>query len=273
MDLEALQTSFQEAIHHVHHNAIPGLTENIEKRLFGLFQQVTLGPAPLVCPDVSEEQRLKWQAHAEVGMISRTQAMQAYIDLVGVADPRFLFDDSNFCGNLYCWQTNPCLLHDPSTSSSPLSSSAPSSCSSHSSSRPVPDQPVYVLAEARDLDGVVAALEAGADPNTCDELGVTGLMWAADSGNEAIAQALLSALPLLNVNQQDGEGQTALHYAVQCDSFAIAKRLMDAGAEVSLADGEGLSPLDLALREGLEDYVQLFLERGMLPVSKGKVEE
>jgi len=281
MDIGALQTSFEEAIHHVHHNDILGLTEEIEKRLFGLFQQVMAGPAPRVCPNpASEEQRMKWEVHASVGNISRAQAMQAYVDLVGAADPSFLFQEeasdprtrspaaqaflqqleeesAAFCNELSCWQHGPCLLH-------PVEVSAiPSSTSSH--------RPVYELAEARDVRGLLAALAQGADPNACDELGVTGLMWAADSGNEDVAKALLAQLPTLDVNKQDDEGQTALHYCVQCDSFAIARRLIDAGAEVSLVDKEGHSPLDLAIQEEMEDYVQLFLERGMMPIDNGSV--
>lgn len=282
LDAGALQTSFEEAIHHVHHNAIPGLTEEIEKRLFGLFQQVMAGPAPAVCPEGStEEQRIKWEVHATVGKnLSRPQAMQAYVDLVGAADPRFLFKDGeeeegSFCGFLQCWQHSPCVWHSRSRDRGEQNNDkekqdAEEDVNVSFTSYDV-DRPVYELAEARDLKRLVAALSQGADPNSCDESGVTGLMWAADSGNEEIAKALLAQLPTLDVNKQDDEGQTALHYCVQCDSFEVAKRLIDAGAEVSLVDKEGHSALDLAIQEEMEDYVQLFLGRGMMPIDNGKL--
>lgn len=45
------------------------------------------------------------------------------------------------------------------------------------------------------------------------------------------------------VNMQDSEGQTPLHYATTCEREEIAQYLVKKGAEPSIVDNEGESPL------------------------------
>lgn len=44
---------------------------------------------------------------------------------------------------------------------------------------------------------------------------------------------------------QDLEGQTALHYATVCEREAIAKYLVEHGADANIADNDGATPLKL----------------------------
>ena len=88
-----------------------------------------------------------------------------------------------------------------------------------------------------DVDGVSEALQQGANPN-----------WS-DTGN----------------------GESALHYAVQCESgrqgsqFGLAQALIEAGALVSAATVHGESVLERALLLGSEPTIELLLEAGADP--------
>ena len=61
-------------------------------------------------------------------------------------------------------------------------------------------------------------------------------------------QALLRAR--VDVNAPEGDGTTALHWAVQADDVALARTLIRAGAKVTAANRLGVTPLALAATNG-----------------------
>jgi ankyrin repeat protein len=71
-----------------------------------------------------------------------------------------------------------------------------------------------------------------------DDLGMNALHWAVDRGDYRLTSLLLEC-PLIDVNAQDNEGQTALHIATACDHTSIIKLLIDAGADVNIVDVHG----------------------------------
>ncbi|KAH7129683.1 putative kinesin, partial [Dactylonectria estremocensis] len=82
-------------------------------------------------------------------------------------------------------------------------------------------------------DCVTAAevlLAAGADVNVKDQKGRTPLSWAAEQGNEAIARLLVEAGA--DKEAKDGHGgRGPLHYAAEQGHEAIARLLVEAGAD------------------------------------------
>ena len=50
----------------------------------------------------------------------------------------------------------------------------------------------------------------------------------------------------IDVNAAQGDGATALHWAVHLDDFATADLLLKAGAKVNVADDTGVTPLYLS---------------------------
>ena len=58
------------------------------------------------------------------------------------------------------------------------------------------------------------------------------------------------------VHQQDG-GNTALHYAAINDNLAIATRLLEGGADLTLRDKSGNTALDDARSRGKSEVVAL----------------
>ena len=82
-------------------------------------------------------------------------------------------------------------------------------------------------------------------------------------GDGAAVQALLRAR--VDVNAPEGDGTTALHWAVQADDVALARTLIKAGAKASLANRLGVTPMALAATNGSEALLGLLLEAGANP--------
>lgn len=165
---------------------------------------------------------------------------------------------------------------------------------------------VYAHARAGRIDAVVAALDAGADPDALPEPG------APDQRSLPMLAALLPDLRLLreliirgaDLNQEhagltpllaatrdswhgridavtmllangadprraDRDGNTPLHHAARSTDPAIAAQLLDAGADLHALNGEAQPPLALALASGNWRVARFLLERGAKPESPG----
>jgi ankyrin repeat protein len=68
-----------------------------------------------------------------------------------------------------------------------------------------------------------------------------------------------------DVNIRDGDGTTALHWAVDQDDVDIVKLLIAAGADVSAANRYGVQPISLACANGSPQVVGALLEAGANP--------
>jgi len=124
-------------------------------------------------------------------------------------------------------------------------------------------------------------LENGANPNIhacCSPwLGDSPLSLAAIRGNSELAMLLIKFGA--RVNHSDGDGRTALHFAVgrgsvyyvrrmesvKSEVSIIAEKLLSAGADVNTIERNGSSPLYLACEAGKADFVKLLLSHGANP--------
>lgn len=156
------------------------------------------------------------------------------------------------------------------------------------------DTPLTALLEAAregNLEGVNAALKAGADVNGKAGSGWTALHAAAERGHAHVIKRLVEAGGKANV--QESLGVTPLHWAavrgpreavemliragaevnawcVQMDTplgaaaaagkIDIAEALLDAKADVN--GGKGMPPLALAAKYGQPDMIRLLVKRG-----------
>ncbi len=74
------------------------------------------------------------------------------------------------------------------------------------------------------------------------------LVEAARQGNRESVRSLLRAKAPVNTPAADGT--TALHWAVRADDIEMTRLLLQAGADVRLADRYGITPLKLAAENG-----------------------
>jgi ankyrin repeat protein len=123
-----------------------------------------------------------------------------------------------------------------------------------------------IAAVANDLETLKLSLQLGcrADNITSRYQG-TALIAAAHLGHVEIVQTLIRAgAPLDHVNNLDW---TALIEAIVLGDggtrhTAVLKALVDAGANVNLADGRGTTPLQLARAHGYQGMVEILLASG-----------
>lgn len=107
------------------------------------------------------------------------------------------------------------------------------------------------------LEFLQLLMQNGADLSITDNEGGTGLIYAADAGRVDIVRALLDA-GVDDVNQVNTYGWTALLEAIILGDGGpryteIVRLLVDAGADVNIADSEGVTPLEHARQSGYEE--------------------
>jgi len=120
--------------------------------------------------------------------------------------------------------------------------------------------PLLRAAKSADIDGMKLLLAKGADVKVATRAGITPLMAAAGMGqkeedstgrfkteDEAIEAIDLCIKAGADVNQANGNGQTALHAASQSGWDKVVAALIERGAKVNAKDSKGNTPLDNAL--------------------------
>ncbi|TRY69888.1 hypothetical protein DNTS_015350 [Danionella cerebrum] len=119
------------------------------------------------------------------------------------------------------------------------------------------------ICEDGDLERARSALETPSGSSyvdVCDEVGNTGLMFAAAGGHEPLARLLLRKGA--SVDQKNHYGWTALMQAARAAQLGIARLLLDAGADVNTLNRLGVSVLSVCVRGGQMELAELLLEVG-----------
>ena len=109
---------------------------------------------------------------------------------------------------------------------------------------PVRPDALHRAAQAGDIDGLKAALDAGVDVNASDSRGWTALMHAANKGYTLLVVPLLGAGADTNLRAADGA--TALFVAALHGHAEIVAALLRAGADASIQGPKGMTPLEVA---------------------------
>lgn len=93
-----------------------------------------------------------------------------------------------------------------------------------------------------------ALIQANANIDMKNKMGVTPLMYAAEYGDTEIAKALIQAKA--NINMKNKMGQTPLIYAARNGHIEIFMELIKAGASIDIKDNDGFTALMYAARTG-----------------------
>ena len=119
---------------------------------------------------------------------------------------------------------------------------------------------IRAVSHSKNPEVISLLLEAGADVNAADQVGMTALMLAALSGNPEIVSLLLKAGA--DVKAANNSGRTALMDAVSVGSPGIISLLLKAGVSVNAADQVGMTALMDAARVGDPEVVSLLIKAG-----------
>jgi ankyrin repeat protein len=107
--------------------------------------------------------------------------------------------------------------------------------------------PLLLACEKKNLDIVkmLVLTHPNININVFDKYGKTPLMIAVANYSLDIVEFLLTH-PNINVNQRDGDGRTALFIATRNMNMDIINHLAHNGADFTICDKDGNSPLDMA---------------------------
>ncbi|MEX2466716.1 MAG: ankyrin repeat domain-containing protein [Gemmatimonadota bacterium] len=128
-----------------------------------------------------------------------------------------------------------------------------------------PDAPIADAAMRGDVDAVRSLVRSGADVNEAQGDGMTALHWAADRGDVELARLLLYAGANVEAGTRIGR-YTPLHIAARQAREDVVIALLDAGADPGArTTNSGSTPLHLAAASGDPEIVSVFLARGADP--------
>lgn len=120
------------------------------------------------------------------------------------------------------------------------------------------ETPLYVAVQNGQEACVQVLLKNGADPNLKTPMQMTPLMLAIYRGFEEIALDLIQ-IPTVDFEEVLQDGSTALHLAAYSQMEKVVRRLCELGADASRARLDGLTPVDIAAKQGWLLGVQLIL--------------
>ncbi|KAJ5082839.1 Pfs NACHT and ankyrin domain protein [Penicillium argentinense] len=107
---------------------------------------------------------------------------------------------------------------------------------------------------------IVKLLQTDQTINQMDRLGHTPLHWASIKGKEAVARLLIDKGA--DIDASDKNGCTSLHLASINGNEAIARLLIERGADIHAGDKNGYTSLRWAFRNDHEGVARLLIERG-----------
>jgi acyl-CoA-binding protein len=218
LDMNVLEGRFNSAAKH-----FPSLIPKVSKErllyFYGRYKQATEGNCNVPKPGLFDQTgRRKWEAWMGLKNVSKSTAMEEYIDGVKEIDPEWSENDVE---SKVGW--------------------------ARVSRMPAPDgnDTVSFIDAVQNCDlEVLRGLDLEEEVRLKFEDGMTGLHWASDRGHAEVADLLLASGA--DINARDDCGQTALHYAASCGHVAVVRLLLQRGADPSVSDNDHLTPCQVA---------------------------
>jgi len=122
--------------------------------------------------------------------------------------------------------------------------------------------PLAEFALCGDAKRFLAVLQAGAATDFVDDEGRTLLHMAVEGGSDEVLASLLKHKQCPDLNKVTSEAETPLMLTCILDEPGMAKRLIDAGADLNRQSRLGGTALTYAVATGSSEMVKLLIEKG-----------
>lgn len=103
-------------------------------------------------------------------------------------------------------------------------------------------------------------LDRGADASVRDREGMTPLLRAASHGRLAVVRLLFQHMGREGLDHRDEQGQTIMHHAAYIRHPGLVAFLLSEGADATVRDGNGMTPLMVAATGAHLDVMPLLLQ-------------
>ena len=128
-----------------------------------------------------------------------------------------------------------------------------------------PSVDIHQAAEAGNIEVVKQHLADGVDVNAKFKDGWTPLHMAAEGGHREIVDLLIAKGADINATAGvggDGEGWTPLHEAAEGGHKKVVELLILKGADLNVKNGDGRTPLDLAIKHKNAEIADILRKHG-----------
>ncbi|OQS05030.1 acyl-CoA-binding domain-containing protein [Thraustotheca clavata] len=211
--------------------------------LYAFYKQATTGDCTLTKPSAIDfVAKAKWDAWMGIQGMSREEAQKRYLEIVSSVCPNYQYGCEIVEQNA-----------DGTSDEESEDDGGNFTIGSHTS-QVIVDKTTeewqvveneFHFASTGNVHEIMHMLDAhDTDIDKQDEEGRTMLHWAVDRGQTDTAAALLAQGAKVNI--QDHGGMTPLHYAVSCEYLPLIDLLMEHGADINVADEDGDTPLTAA---------------------------
>ncbi|OWZ20951.1 Acyl-CoA-binding protein [Phytophthora megakarya] len=249
--MSELDAKFQVAVDFVAARGNNKLTNEQKLTLYAFYKQAHFGRCSVEKPSaVDMVGAAKWESWRALGDMDVDVAKKQYVEWV-----QDLFEEFDVRGPKR-WRSS------SGSSSSKATSESMSMSMAGAVSLPKVDMSteewkvkddVFHYASTGDLDKLVLALDHGEDVNAQDPEGRTMMHWAVDRDQMTVVEELLRRKASPNV--QDADGMTPLHYAASCEHEEMAQLLVKHGALVDIEDLDGDTPITTASSQALQSIM------------------
>jgi len=215
---------------------------------YGRYKQARCGRCTEEKPGFFDFQaKQKWAAWNQLGDMTKEEAMSQYVDKMDEVDPGWLdrVDLSSGCeeGGEKCWVSVSSLAKDQADRDVQIEDEAKTACD---------------WIKEGNVDRFQKSVTESDVRGYRDENGLGLIHWAADRGLLDIVRILAEPGMGLDVNLQDDDGQTALHYACSNGHRDVTEFLLSLdGIDVTLRDSDGITAQE-TIDENSASLHQLF---------------
>lgn len=235
-----MEAEFQAAVKRVNSSTVK-VSDQVKLSFYSLYKQATVGKCNVPRPSFFDfVGKLKWDAWNKLGDMSKEDAMRKYIETTDANIPNNKPATSN---------SKPCEGGADAGAAAPTPDK-PKSISWAVFSKPQgsgvdenhSEKDVWDYAADGNTDKALESLKKEKTVDVVGEENRTPFMIAVDRGHVALAKALIERGA--DVNHKDSDGLTALHYACLCENPEMIDMLVKNGADENVTDNDGSKPKD-----------------------------